>query len=77
MKSIVCVLAVCLYIWTWGTFFASIQGEFPHTACERYRSRLAMAAFFALLPPMWVMSPFMTGFYRYGWRLKPPEGCPK
>lgn len=35
-----------------------------------YRSDLGAAAGISLVPVTWLMTPFMTGFYEHGWRLR-------
>ena len=35
-------------------------------AAEQCRSEAGTSAFLALLPPLWVGSPFVTGFYEHG-----------
>ena len=33
------------------------------------RENLAVSFGFSLLPPTWIIAPFMTGFYQDGWTL--------
>lgn len=62
-----------------GFLVADLQGnlaEYPTSQAESYRSNLGVAWMLSLLPPMWPMTPFMTGFYEHGWMkptLKPQE----
>lgn len=75
------VVFVCIaaWLWSWGTLnaeFMAIWYGSDH-AREQYRNGLAISCFFALLPPTWIASPFVTGFYRHGWSLSfqdKPEG---
>jgi hypothetical protein len=57
-----------------GFFNADFRGnfrEFRHYCrAEDGRRNLGVAAFFGAVPITWVVSPFMTGFYQYGWTLE-------
>jgi hypothetical protein len=70
-----------MFVWTWGTLNAHSDGDFdamlPDWRCTHYRNNLSVCALLSLMPPMWVISPFLTGFYKYGWRLKPAPECRK
>lgn len=37
------------------------------------REDMGMSMLFALFPPFWIASPFVTGFYYYGWIFTPQQ----
>ena len=63
-----------VWLWSWGAYNAEssywIDCEF---SVKHYRQNLAMSAGYSLLPPAWVLSPFLTGFYEHGWSLSKRE----
>ncbi len=72
----VLVIIPVLYLWTWGTMMAfSNEHYLPSYGCQDYRERLGVEGVFSLFPPVWVLSPFLTGFYQYGWSLSKPKEC--
>jgi hypothetical protein len=76
MKTgLVMLLLLAVYIWTWGTLNAKMEYDSSNWHCEEYRSELGISALFAFLPPIWIASPFITGFYKFGWRLMPRPEC--
>lgn len=68
----------------WGIFYACIQGQSEGDESRRdleedefrrdleedgsRRNVSAATLFFALVPPFWILAPFLTGFYKNGWR---------
>jgi hypothetical protein len=61
---------IALWLWTWGALMADIQHlSDVNWANREYRSDLGFSCAIALLPPFWLLSPFMTGFYEHGWQL--------
>lgn len=77
---IVCLIVLILFYFTGAALWADWKGEFPwpeqvkiwgiEKAKRDRRKDLAVNAFFALMPPSWFASPFMTGFYRDGFDWK-------
>ncbi len=68
------VLYLTIWIEVWGALNADLQyiyqgGNHQSLHAYRYRHMTASTAGFALLPVIWPMSPFMTGFYEHGWCL--------
>ena len=85
-KCNIIAMSLALFIWNWGALNADtelsndsasyyVKPDMHEYICGRYRFDLSMTALFALLPPMWIASPFVTGFYEYGWRLAPHPLC--
>jgi hypothetical protein len=80
MKMKKTVLFVCagLILWwfTAGCMIAFFQAEFPDlTRYPRWcRENTGMALLFGLLPPAWLMTPFMTGGLHDGWT-NPIHSC--
>jgi hypothetical protein len=69
MKVMVGIFCLVMYVWTWGALMADLQGSWPSLADEDYRDDLATSAGFSLIPVIWFLSPFLTGFYEHGWTL--------
>jgi len=71
---------IAIWFWTWGVLMADIEFGNPMldpiSECkfnsQHYRNHLAASCFFAMLPPLWLFSPFVTGFYEHGWTLSRP-----
>lgn len=40
---------------------------------ERYRSNLGFCTFVSLIPIVWILTPFLTGFYEHGWMIRRPK----
>lgn len=75
---IVLIIAFPIQMWTWGTLNADMDhGRNGEAYCNQRENRetLAVSALFSLIPPFWIASPFMTGFYQYGWSLRMPAEC--
>lgn len=54
---------------SWPAVLAYFQGKYPNLADEDYREDLAFAMGFSLIPVFWLMIPFTTGFYEYGFQI--------
>jgi hypothetical protein len=65
----VVVIYLACWIWTLGCLMADLQGRFPEMADNYYCEDLAVTCGISMSPPMWLLAPFMTGFYEYGWSL--------
>ena len=46
--------------------FQAMLKEFPEEQQKRYRSDMAFCLFLSLIPIVWVLAPFFTGFYEDG-----------
>lgn len=59
-----------------GFLLADIQRRNKYTNGNRYyRSDLAASVGLCLIPITWLFTPFLTGFFEYGWTLsRPKEG---
>lgn len=62
---------------TWPALLADLQAKnFRYTdydtlyAQKYYRDDLGAAMGFALLPPIWIIAPFATGFYEHGFQIR-------
>ena len=67
---IVFVWAVGFFI-TYPALLANVQAIFkdsPELAAERLAENRGVAMLFALIPVAWLMTPFLTGFYKYGFK---------
>lgn len=79
MKFVIIIIVCVLWLWTWGALMADLNSGWTakiyndNERQEHYRRDLAVTCFLALLPVFWVLSPFITGFYQHGWRLKMQE----
>lgn len=74
------VVIVWFVMWmlTWPALLADIQQDSVFGRCyrvDRYRSHLSEAMGVALLPPLWIITPFVTGFYQHGFQLYPLSDC--
>ncbi len=66
-------------VFTAGFLLANVQSIFDDDcalARKMYRTNLGIAFGVALLPPVWILTPFLTGFWEHGWKLSPPR-CQK
>ena len=80
MRKVAAFLVIgTLFVWTWGVLNASVQGKYDaglqNWRCESYRENLGISGLFAMMPPLWIASPFVTGFYENGWRLSKAPEC--
>lgn len=71
MKKIgIGIVCLVMYIWTFGACVADTQNWFGVAyAQEHYRKDLGFCGGWSLLPPAWLLSPFVTGFYEHGWQI--------
>lgn len=72
MRILVCVIIYAFMWWqTWAALFADIQsaGD-PSIANRGYRHDLSLAFLMAAVPVCWLLAPFLTGFYEFGWNWK-------
>ena len=64
---------IAAWVLTWPALLADWQsigdGEFAASSC---RHELGAAMGVAILPPVWVVTPFMTGFYEHGLKFSCP-----
>lgn len=69
---IVVVIAYSTLVFTNAGFayayFRGSWGEILNSEFNR-RQDMAFALGWSLLPPAWIICPFLSGFYYYGWRL--------
>lgn len=54
-----------------GFSLADLQARFPPKNYYDYRNHLAFSIGWSLFPVSWIVCPFLTGFYQYGWTLLP------
>lgn len=82
MAFFLAALWAALFIFTVGAVCASFQGtgiystdpaELARRQRRLFLPDLLTAIVFSLLPPVLLLSPFITGFYVYGWRVWPPK----
>lgn len=67
-----------VFVWIVGflvsypALFADLQHAISDVefAKKRYRKDLGVSMFYALIPPMWIATPFVTGFYQHGFKFK-------
>ena len=65
----------------WGLFYADFRYDMPLTgdasydASERWND-CSQALLFAIIPPGWLIGPFVSGFYNHGW-VKPCQVEPR
>lgn len=65
-----------MFAFTYPALLADVQyvwRDKPVWQTERCPSHMGMAMLFGLLPPTWVIAPFVTGFYEHGFQW----GCPR
>lgn len=72
------IWAICSFV-TAGTLCRQMQADwsFCSMATEYYRQNLAFSIGMSMLPQAWLMAPFVSGFYEYGWGFSPYQrkGC--
>lgn len=67
-KPLIALFCILMWYETWAALFADVQAIGSISFANRnYREQLGVSCFFALLPPIWIGAPFMTGFYEHGW----------
>ncbi len=68
--AIFAAIYLCLWLVTWPALLADLQFDRrdKESADRNYRHDLGVTMLWALLPPMWVATPFMTGFYQHGFQ---------
>lgn len=78
MKKLVALsIYLAISLLTAAGMNASFRAEFRHITSDARQSRqnFTVSLLFGLLPPEWIVVPFMTGFYQDGfsleWRPKP------
>jgi membrane protease YdiL (CAAX protease family) len=64
--------AIYLFLWlvTWPALLADLQADRrdKESADRNYRRDLGVTMLWALFPPMWIATPFQTGFYQHGFQ---------
>jgi len=70
------VAALWLVLWmvTWPALFGWYQGnpfaqDFKREDC---RTDMGISMLTGLLPPTWIIAPFVTGFYEHGFKFSCP-----
>lgn len=74
------VVIIWFVMWsiTWTALLAdSQQRHYAGYECKYYRSDLGFSMFIGAVPLSWIMVPFMTGFYEYGFQIFPDDNCKK
>lgn len=72
MKALLAMVCVSLWVVTWSALLADKQARFDKGyAVQEYRHHLGGCMLFALFPPFWVVTPFLTGFYENGFQFGP------
>ena len=68
--TIFAAIYLCLWLLTWPALLADLQADRrdKESADRNYRHDISVAMLWALIPPMWVATPFWTGFYRHGFQ---------
>jgi hypothetical protein len=66
IAAILIPIWLCAWFVTWGFLNADSQCRFHNL--DR-RDLAATDMFWAMIPPIQVLSVFMTGFYEHGWQL--------
>lgn len=60
------------FLATYPALFSYFQAgaRHPETKIEMYREDLGVAMLLSLFPPSWLVTPFLTGFYKHGFKFK-------
>lgn len=68
--TIFAAIYLCLWLLTWPALLADLQADRrdKESADRNYRHDLSVTMFWAAFPPMWIVTPFWTGFYRHGFQ---------
>ena len=83
--SVIALAVIWFALWleTSGALNANLRGKYPDLMQSPYhaRSTLTVSMAFAIFPPAWILAPFLTGFFYFGWSLDgrplPCVGDPK
>ena len=71
------IIFLIVFVWAVGFFItypallANVQAIFkdsPELAAERLAENRGTAMLFALIPLFWFIAPFLTGFYKHGFK---------
>lgn len=69
------VAGVIVYAGLWAGSYGSILADFQHQfgisrdiEQEACRGDAGLSSFVSLVPITWVLVPFVTGFWQYGWQ---------
>jgi len=66
---------IALTVLTWGTLNALVQND---VLSEYYdRTDWAITLGLSLIPITWIIAPFISGFWLYGWTISPSRRWPK
>ena len=63
---------VVMFFLTYPALLANFQAILKHRPdlmADHLAEDRGVAMMFALFPPMWLMAPFLTGFYKHGFKL--------
>jgi hypothetical protein len=63
---------VCGVILCTGALLAQMQSQFKgdrEFTQKHYRSDLSFCVALSIIPLVWILVPFLTGFFEYGWML--------
>ena len=71
-KRIAAIVAIyiAMFLVTYPALLADIQHDIDDANLnqEFCRKDVAAAVLFALIPPVWLLTPFVTGFYEHGFQ---------
>lgn len=67
------IAIVFIFMWavTWMGSLAYWQGKYPTIAERDYRQDLGFSMVMSLNPLCWIIMPFYSGFYEYGFQVFP------
>ena len=68
--TIFAAIYLCLWLLTWPALLADLQADRRdnESADRNYHRDASVAMFWAALPPMWIMTPFLTDCYKHGFQ---------
>ena len=68
---VICIVYINGVLLNTGALLASFQGDSfgSRRANIDYRFDLGIASLLSLIPLVWFVTPFVTGFYEHGWQL--------
>ena len=83
MKMISIILIwISISILNAGFVFADWDDQYGQNSCsiktrstKTHRTNLGFSIAWSLIPPSWILTPFVTGFYYSGWRLTSKYTC--